>query len=759
MKSLDRVRLVFCVVIGTTVSGLSVPNCVTAGETASGPRCFKAFEWNLNLPDRPVSRRISRSFSFQGPEPTVLGEMEGPGCIRRFWITGNNIGRDVVLRIYFDDQPVPYVEAPLSDFFGVMHNLSERDAAYRINTPFLAVKPKNGMTCYFPMPFAKKARVEVTGSQRGTHLYYMIDWHEYPGQKLDEPLRFCARWRRECPTVPYADQFLMLDADGPGQLVGFVYSVDMLNSRHVMRWSHAGADTVYLDGHGDHPAVLFGIGGEDTFGTSYSGGDYVAQTSLFSDMPYYEQKDQEGDKQKVVGYRFFVNDAVHFRDSIYLRFCCREHDIASTVYWYSTKPVRPFFQMPPREDRLPGATIHRKYDVPLPDSGNWWITGGFPSEFDAPPPTQPDFNPDGLFHGSEWIRYASKRGFVEFNDWFGPPPSNGMPTASGVAYARCVVQSPADLKATARIGWDEHLVVRINDGEPRDLGDHSYFQAKTFELPLRKGPNVVGVRLSNSAALSRGAWCFSFHLTTLDGKTLLPQAPGEKRTPSVGFWKVPEGKLLAHWTLDGNAEDGVVEDSSGNGHHANLSRTMSPDCWQAGRIGKAIRFDGKDDYLRIAGPLARADLGEAPFSVTAWVRTTDPGLATIVYRKDQDQNPKIELDMEGGLARFRLRNADGQTFDCDSTRLRVDDGAWHHLAAVRDTNEMRLYVDGQLVARQELPDGGGSFSVQYPAYWHIGSCVTGRGDNVTHFFHGDIDDVRIFSSVLDNDQIGALTKQ
>lgn len=36
-------------------------------------------------------------------------------------------------------------------------------------------------------------------------------------------MRFCARWRRECPTVAYADQFLMLDADGPGRLIGFVY--------------------------------------------------------------------------------------------------------------------------------------------------------------------------------------------------------------------------------------------------------------------------------------------------------------------------------------------------------------------------------------------------------------------------------------------------------------------------------------------------------------------------------------------------------
>src|SRR5690606_6951871 len=111
-----------------------------------------------------------RHFNFKGSEPVILADIEGPGCIRRFWITGGNIGRDVILRIYFDNEPVPYVEAPLNDFFGAMHNLMAHrfphdhtqkelpDSAYVINTPFLAIKPKNGFTAYFAMPFSLNAR-------------------------------------------------------------------------------------------------------------------------------------------------------------------------------------------------------------------------------------------------------------------------------------------------------------------------------------------------------------------------------------------------------------------------------------------------------------------------------------------------------------------------------------------------------------------------------------------------------------------------
>ncbi|MDY0169523.1 MAG: DUF2961 domain-containing protein [Thermoguttaceae bacterium] len=395
-----------------------LPNAAAPVSAAgpAAPKRFEAFEWNLDLPARPVSRRISRHFSFKGPGPTVLADIEGLGCIRRFWITGNNIGRDVILRIYFDDEPVPYVEAPLTDFFGAMHNLMgnpyphdharrERpEEAYVVNTPFLAIKPKNGMTAYFAMPFASRARVEVTGSERSTGLYYTLDWHEYPGQEMKEPMRFAARWRREAPVRDYADEFILLDADGPGQLIGFVHSVDMLQDRHVMRWSHAGADNIYIDGDGDHPAHLRGIGGEDTFGTSYSGGDYLPQTSLFSDMPYYIQNDAEGNKQKLVGYRFFVNEAIHFEKSLHIRFGARAHDLAGIAYWYTAVPVRPYYDMPSREQRLPGSEVRRgEYDLALPETGQWWIAGPFPrGRFEHALPTQSEFDPAEPLHGRLW---------------------------------------------------------------------------------------------------------------------------------------------------------------------------------------------------------------------------------------------------------------------------------------------------------------------------------------------------------------------
>lgn len=487
---------------------------------SSAPPAAGFYDWGLKLPARGVPRRIEQG-GIRVPigKRQTLADLEGPGCLRRFWLTGVQPGRAYVLRIYFDDATTPHVEAPLSDFFGVMHNLAGFYEPYRLNTPFLAVKPKNGFTSYFPMPFAKRARIELEREDvpgvvdNSDVIYYTLDFHEY-AEPLVEPLRFCARWRREAPVRDYADDFLMADIDGPGRLVGFFHSIDMLQSRFQMRWSHAGADNIYIDGDGPRPAFLRGIGGEDTFGTSFGGNEYIPGTSLFSDMPYYIQKDDQGDKQKLVGYRFFAADAITFEKSLHLRFGSRAHDDATIVYWYSAAPVRPYYRLPPAKQRVPGSEVRRgEYDLALPDTGRWQIAG--PLDLTAMP-TSPERN---------WLDADAIRGFVEFNHALRPDPSNkNSPTLVDVAAdARCVLESPTATTAKLTLGWDDRLTLHVNDDPPRDLGEQPYLRGRTIDVPLKPGANHVLVRLTNTTGLTRGAWNFSFSARAADGTVLVPR--------------------------------------------------------------------------------------------------------------------------------------------------------------------------------------------------------------------------------------------
>lgn len=515
------VRLLFVVVLALLCAPL----------TAQMPAPQGMFEWGLKLPHRAVPRRVEQG-GIRVPvgEKQVLAELAGPGCIRHMWFTGVFPGRQYVLRIFFDGQETPHVEAPLSDFFGVMHNLAGFYEGYRINTPFLTQKPKNSMSCYFPMPFAKSARVELVrdameGEPKDADImYYIIDFHEYPDQKLEETQRFCARWRRESPVRDYADDFIVVDADGPGRFVGFVHSIDMLQSRFQMRWSHAGADNIYIDGDGRQPAYLRGIGGEDSFDTSFGGNEYQVGTSLYSDMPYYLQKDPDGDKQKLVGYRFFAADAITFEKSLHMRFGSRAHDVATTVYWYSSAPVRPYYRLPPAGQRKPGSEVRRgEYDLALPDTGKWWIAGPFDVKSQPALPLK-SFDPTSALDGRKWREVEAIRGFVEFNHVLRPEATNkNSPTLVDVsAVASCALDSPTAGMGQLTLGWDDQLTVAVNDAAPIELGGQHYLRGRTIEVPLIKGANRIAVRLSNTTGLTRGSWNFAFSAVGPDGQKLLP---------------------------------------------------------------------------------------------------------------------------------------------------------------------------------------------------------------------------------------------
>ena len=102
----------------------------------------------IDLPSTAVADRVSLGRTLDAGQRVTYAALEGPGCIRHIWVTagGENLaGRGILIRIYFDDESEPYVEAPLGDFFGVMHGLPW----YPLNTPYLSVKAQSARSTRF----------------------------------------------------------------------------------------------------------------------------------------------------------------------------------------------------------------------------------------------------------------------------------------------------------------------------------------------------------------------------------------------------------------------------------------------------------------------------------------------------------------------------------------------------------------------------------------------------------------------------------
>jgi Protein of unknown function (DUF2961). len=319
--------------------------------------------------------------TFQPGETKTIAHLSGPGCIRHIWMTIGGeewaLGRRVVLRFFWDDEPAPSVEVPLTDFFGMGYGMFKE-----FTSAPLQMSPSNGraMNCWWPMPFAKSARIEVTnegGEERP--LYFYIDYERY--ERLEDDLAyFHAQWRRENPTTGWLDRsareefvadiwkvwqspralnldgaenYVLLEAEGRGHYVGCNLHIDVFEPQ-VNDWYGEGDDMIFIDG--EPLPRLNGTGTEDYFCTAYCPKTEFSAPNhgviLYSGTPEWPW----GGKNSV--YRYHIEDPIHFHESIRVTI---EHghgnklsnDYSSTAYWYQTEPHKTFPALPGMESRLP----------------------------------------------------------------------------------------------------------------------------------------------------------------------------------------------------------------------------------------------------------------------------------------------------------------------------------------------------------------------------------------------------------------------
>jgi hypothetical protein len=161
----------------------------------------------------------------------------------------------------------------------------------------------------------------------------------------------------------------------------------------------------------------------------------------------------------------------------------------------------------------------------------------------------------------------------------------------------------------------------------------------------------------------------------------------------------------------------------------------------AGKLGAyAAQFNGTASYVSI--PRVISD----DFTVAFWVKTTTTGGSGQWYNGKglvDGEMPGVADDfgisLVGSKAAFGVGNPDTTIFTTGS----VNDGAWHHVTATRDSvsGQMNLYLDGALQATTTGPTG----SKTAPTNLRIGSIQTGVSGG---FLAGTIDDVQIFNRVF-----------
>lgn len=323
---------------------------------------------------------------------SVLADLEGPGQLNHIWMTQfcrqllgpglvdpavaagtapvleihNALGlnweqpdpdyyRKVLLRITWDDEAEPAVLVPLGDFFGVGHSMPN---SYESALFTVSAKPEESLVfggsaalnCWAPMPFDKRAFVElVNENDLPLSHYFYIDYELYRQPMDDGTVYFHARWARSNPcggwgpdlqanspevnVAHLSDEgnFVLLETTGAGHYVGCNLSV----FHRQGSWWGEGDDMIFIDDD-TWPPSLHGTGTEDYFNHAWGmqKNAYLYHGSIIheSDMPGYS-----------VSYRLHIVDPIRFerRVKVSIEHGHANHlsdDWSSTAYWYQTLP-------------------------------------------------------------------------------------------------------------------------------------------------------------------------------------------------------------------------------------------------------------------------------------------------------------------------------------------------------------------------------------------------------------------------------------
>ena len=179
-------------------------------------------------------------------ETVTLCDTDGPGMITHIWFTGY-VGHSFVMRIYWENEEFPSVEAPISAFFGCAYdeNFKDRDGNYIVlNSAKILTAPGRGFNSYWEMPFHKHCHItmENRGKKEET-LYYMISgWH---GEIPESAGYFHAAYRQEHPVTKGRAYTIIDGIEGRGCFAGVTLATGM-NGNNTC-WVE-GEAKMYIDG-------------------------------------------------------------------------------------------------------------------------------------------------------------------------------------------------------------------------------------------------------------------------------------------------------------------------------------------------------------------------------------------------------------------------------------------------------------------------------------------------------------------------------
>ena len=214
---------------------------------------------------------------------------------------------------------------------------------------------------------------------------------------------------------------------------------------------------------------------------------------------------------------------------------------------------------------------------------------------------------------------------------------------------------------------------------------------------------------------------------------------------SVGPAEFLDGLVLYHSYDEGKGAE--AEDLSGNEHHGEID---NPE-WVDGKFGKALEFGGpgSDVFVTVE---STPELNVDAFTFMAWINSEEwDGVRQIVGKSVHGGcGGRVQYGVfsEGGVFKIRLETEAGRA---DISTDLPEIGEFVHITFTNDTDKTKIYYDGKEVAEGDTP--GKLAANEDP--WRVGQDC----DRLNYVFSGIIDEVRLWSRALSEEEIETFMDQ